>query len=100
MLLGRDSAGDELGEAACAPDHSEGAVPRMSELTRRGDDPVQHAVQVEVGADVDEGVEQCSGTVGKSETAVGARYGTHFLIVAESVDPGLSSERGGRGFGR
>ena len=51
--------GDEPAEPlAVRADHAEGAVAGAGELTGGGDDPVEGAGQVEVGADADDGVQQ------------------------------------------
>ncbi|MEJ7707618.1 MAG: hypothetical protein WKF82_10325 [Nocardioidaceae bacterium] len=57
LRLGQ-SVGDEVGETAAASKHSQCAVSRVGEFAGRHDDPVEDAVQVEVGADSHDGIQQ------------------------------------------
>ena len=59
LLLVGEAVGDEVDELPAAlADHADGAVLRSGDLAGRDDDPVEHAVQVEVGADRHDRVEQ------------------------------------------
>ncbi len=44
--------------AGTGAEHAQGGVPRTDQLAAHADDPGQHAVEAEVGADADDGVEQ------------------------------------------
>jgi hypothetical protein len=71
LLLG-DAVRHEVGQAA-APgvEHSQCAVPGLGNPAGRLHDPVQHGVQVQVGADGHDRLEQRPGVAGQAELEVG-----------------------------
>ena len=58
VLLGGEAGRHEVDQVPAVAEHAERAVPRPGHPAGRDDDAVEHAVQVEVGADGDHRVEQ------------------------------------------
>ena len=66
VLLVGEPTGDEVDQPPSVTDHSQRAVPGSGDPARRDHGPIEHAVQVEVGADRDHRVQQCLSSGGRS----------------------------------
>ena len=57
-LVVTDAMRDELGESITGAQDTESAVTRTGQVACRHGDPAKYALQIEIGAQVDDGVEQ------------------------------------------